>query len=198
MVDDIPINLEIMCRQLKAFHIDAATANDGFAALAELERAWHRGQPYDVVFLDQMMPGLSGDALARRIRDIPFLADTKLIIVSSAGRAAIREQDLNLEAVLEKPVRHQELLDTLTNVYSTIPPATIAQPETAKESQGAGAEIGGRPASAYPLRILLAEDNKINQQYATILLNTAGYHVTVAENGHQAVDALRSGDFDVC
>jgi CheY-like chemotaxis protein len=51
--------------------------------------------------------------------------------------------------------------------------------------------------AALKLRILLAEDNKINQQYATILLGTAGYHVTVAENGHQAVDALRSEDFDV-
>jgi PAS domain S-box-containing protein len=197
VVDDIPINLEIICRQLKAFQIDAETANDGFAALAELERAWHRGQPYDVVFLDQMMPGLSGDALARRIRDTPFLAETKLIIVSSAGRAGIRERELKLEAVLEKPVRQQELLDTLTNVYSANPQAATTPAATQKKISSPAPKSSEIPASAYPLRILLAEDNKINQQYATILLGTAGYHVTFAENGHQAVDALRSEDFDV-
>ena len=197
VVDDIPINLEIICRQLKAFQIDAETANDGFAALAELERAWHRGQPYDVVFLDQMMPGLSGDALARRIRDTPFLAETKLIIVSSAGRAGIRERELKLEAVLEKPVRQQELLDTLTNVYSANPQAANTPAATQRKVSSPAPKSSEISTSAYPLRILLAEDNKINQQYATILLGTAGYHVTVAENGHQAVDALRSEDFDV-
>ena len=87
--------------------------------MAELERVWHRGRPYDVVFLDQMMPGLSGDALARRIRATPFLAETKIIIVSSAGRTSLKEAtDLRLEAVLEKPVRYQELLDTLINIYT--------------------------------------------------------------------------------
>ena len=154
VVDDIPINLEIMCRQLKAFHIDAATASDGFAALAELERAWHRGQPYDVVFLDQMMPGLSGDALARRIRDIPSLAETKLIIVSSAGRAAVRERELKLEAVLEKPVRQQELLDTLTNVYSAIPTVVIAEPAAQKKVISPAPKSAEGSTSVYPLRIL--------------------------------------------
>ena len=65
-------------------------SSDGFAAMAELERAWHRGQPYDLVFLDQMMPGLSGDELAGRIRAHEFLAETRMIIVSSVGRDFIR------------------------------------------------------------------------------------------------------------
>jgi CheY-like chemotaxis protein len=144
-----------------------------------------------------MMPGLSGDALARRIRAIPFLAETKLIIISSAGRAAVSEHDLKLEAVLEKPVRQQDLLDTLTNVYSTISHAAIAQPETLEKVKMAPPKSPQVSAPGYRMRVLLAEDNKINQQYATIVLKTAGYFVTVVENGHQAVDALRSGDFDV-
>ena len=169
------------------------TANDGFAAMAELERAWHRGKPYDIVFLDQMMPGMSGDELAGRIRGHKFLAETSLVMVSSVGRDSSANSDkLKLEAVLEKPVRHQELLDTLVNIYSVtgevahprpvaVPKITVANPEKAKAR----------------LRILLAEDNKINQQYAAVVLNKAGHHVKIAENGHQAVDAVRRGDFDV-
>jgi signal transduction histidine kinase/DNA-binding response OmpR family regulator len=193
VVDDVDLNLEIMGRQLRHFGMQASTVNDGFAAMAELERAWHRSQPYDIVFLDQMMPGISGDELAGRIRAHNFLSDTRLVIVSSVGRDFIREWDnLKLEAVLEKPVRHQELLDTLVNIYgvtgevlhprpAAAPKVTVVNPEKVKAR----------------LRILLAEDNKINQQYATAVLNKAGYHVTIAENGNQAVDAVRNADFDL-
>jgi signal transduction histidine kinase/DNA-binding response OmpR family regulator len=192
VVDDIDVNLEIMGRQLRNFGMQATTVSDGYAAMAELERAWHRNQPYDIVFLDQMMPGLSGDQLAGRIRAHKFLAETRLVIASSVGRDFIRGcENLKLEAVLEKPIRHQELVDTLVNIYGVMaggekpspapaaPSLTLANPEKAK------------------LRILLAEDNKINQQYATVVLNKAGYHVTVAENGKQAVDAMRNDSFDL-
>jgi CheY-like chemotaxis protein/HPt (histidine-containing phosphotransfer) domain-containing protein len=140
-----------------------------------------------------MMPGISGDELAGRIRAHESLSDTRLIIVSSVGRDFIREwENLKLEAVLEKPVRHQELLDTLANIYGVTgeppqprlvaaPSVTLANPEKVKAR----------------LRVLLAEDNKINQQYATVILNKAGYHVTIAGNGRQAVEAVRQGDFDL-
>jgi signal transduction histidine kinase/DNA-binding response OmpR family regulator/HPt (histidine-containing phosphotransfer) domain-containing protein len=193
VVDDVEINLEIMSRQLGAFGIAVTTASDGFDAMAELERAWHRSQPYDVVFLDQMMPGLSGDELAGRIRAKSSLADTKLVIVSSGGRASIkRKLDIKLEAILEKPVRYQELLDTLINIYGAqnkMPAAKIVSaPKTAATAPG---------EKNAGLRILLAEDNKINQEYATLLLSKAGHKVTIAENGHQAVDAVRGADFDL-
>ena len=68
VVDDIQMNLDILSRQLGVFGIKVTTVDDGFAAMAELERAWHRGKPYDIAFLDQMMPGLAGDELAKRIR----------------------------------------------------------------------------------------------------------------------------------
>ena len=193
VVDDVELNLEIMGRQLQNFGMQAATVSDGFAAMAELERGWHRSEPYDIVFLDQMMPGLSGHELAGRIRAHEFLSETRLIIVSSAGRDFIREWDgLKLDAVLEKPVRHQELLDTLANIYgasgvqdaprpAATPAVTVINPEKVKAR----------------LRILLAEDNKINQQYATVVLNKGGYHVTIAEDGHQAVEAVRNSDFDL-
>ena len=194
IVDDVGFNLEVMGRHLRAFHIQAAAVLDGFAALAELERARHQGQPYDIVFLDQMMPGLSGDALVKRIRATPTLAETRLVVVSSAGRGAIRELNVRIDGLLEKPVRHQELLDTLTNLYGR--PAQCDRTPDTPARQGTKSQVAAA-AQTGALRILLAEDNKINQQYASVLLSNAGHRVTIAENGHQAVDAARTADFDV-
>jgi signal transduction histidine kinase/CheY-like chemotaxis protein/HPt (histidine-containing phosphotransfer) domain-containing protein len=193
VVDDVDLNLEILGRQLRNFGMRATTLGDGTAAIAEMERAWHKGHPYDIVFLDQMMPGISGDELAGRIRAHKFLMETRLVIVSSVGRDFVREWgNLKLEAVLEKPVRHQELLDTLANIYgvsgTTVAPTPV---EKSAISLANPEKIRAR------LRILLAEDNKINQQYAAAILNKAGCHVTIVENGHQAVEAVRDADFDL-
>jgi len=195
LVDDVEMNLTIMSRQLKAFGMSVTSSGDGFAAMAELERAWHRGKPYDLVFLDQMMPGLSGDALVKRIRANDHLSETKLVIVSSGGRGTIKNvADLHLEAILEKPVRQQELLDTLINIYSTRagPPGLSMSGGDTPAKRGPAQHLTHRP-----LHILLAEDNKINQKFTTVLLSKAGHSVEVVENGHQAVDAVRHSTFDV-
>jgi len=191
VVDDIAINLEIMARQLKNFGMQATTLSDGLAAIAELERAWQGGQPYDIVFLDRMMPDISGDEIARQIRAHKFLSDTHLVIASSVGRDFLQQgKKLKLEAVLEKPIRYQELLDTLVNIYGVIVPQSGA----AGAPKLASASL---EKSKTGLRVLLAEDNKINQQYAIVVLGKGGHQVTVAENGHQAVEAVRQGDFDL-
>ena len=194
LVDDIEMNLTIMSRQLKAFGMAVHCVDDGFAAMAELERAWHRGKPYDLALLDQMMPGLAGDELARRIRGNPHLAETRLVIVSSAGRGGVENSPaLRLEAILEKPVRQQELFDTLVNIYSV----RAEQGERDRRRSVDSTESPLPEPNRKSLRILLAEDNKINQKFAAVLLTKAGYSVEVAENGHQAVDAVRRSEFDV-
>jgi signal transduction histidine kinase/DNA-binding response OmpR family regulator len=192
IVDDIEMNLMIMSHQLKAFGMAVSTVSDAFAAMAELERAWHKGKPYDLVFLDQMMPGLAGDELARRVRQNAHIAETKIVIVSSAGRSGVpNDAALHLEAILEKPVRQQELFDTLVNIYSVRPALSPVH------APGAGAKFANKPRAQRPLRILLAEDNKINQQFASVVLTKAGHSVEVAGNGHEAVDAMRRSNFDV-
>ena len=188
VVDDIEMNLEIFTRQLLAFGIKTETVADGFAAMAELERAWHRGKPFDIVFLDQMMPGIAGAELAQRIRADKKLGETKLVMVSSAGTHGVTNETLKLlDAKLDKPVRQHELLDCLVRIHSGQP------------LEGTRDNIP-KPVTHAPraaLNILLAEDNKINQKFASVLLTQAGYQVSVAENGHQAVDAARNNDFDV-
>jgi len=190
LVDDIAMNLEILGRQLNIFGITAETTSDGFAAMAELERAWHRGKPYDIVFLDQMMPGIAGEDLAQRIRSNPALHETKLVLVSSAGTFGLKPATaMFVDARVDKPVRHHELLDCLVRVYSGSPHASTVDPTHGRLKLKALAGSG--------LRILLAEDNKINQKFAVALLQKAGYAIDVVENGNQAVDAVRRSDYDV-
>jgi signal transduction histidine kinase/NO-binding membrane sensor protein with MHYT domain/DNA-binding response OmpR family regulator/HPt (histidine-containing phosphotransfer) domain-containing protein len=190
VVDDVPMNLEILGCQLDAHGIKTKGVEDGFAALAELERAWGRGKPYDIVFLDQMMPGMAGDELARRIRTHAHLSKTKLVLVASAGLHDIGKSAMALfDAKVDKPVRQHELLDCLVRIFSSNTQNTISRVEKSRAPQ--------ERAPVRTLRILLAEDNKINQKYALALLEKAGHSVDVVENGLQAVDAVRRHTYDV-
>jgi signal transduction histidine kinase/DNA-binding response OmpR family regulator len=193
VVDDVPVNLDVLTSQLGTYGITVSRAEDGFAAQAELERAWHAGHPYDIAFLDQMMPGISGEELASRIRSNRNLADMKLVLVSSAGSHASRLHKGNdtLDARVEKPLRQHELLDCLMRIYSG---ASLVEPNPLHNREPVHIDAA-TPAGA--LRILLAEDNKINQKVALAMLEQEGHHVTIAENGLQAVDAVRREHFDV-
>ena len=196
IVDDVPMNIEILGRQLSAYGMRVSGAADGFAAMAELERAWHKGRPYDLLFLDQMMPGLSGDKLAARIRAKPEFEETKLVLVSSAGTQGINKTALlALDAVLQKPIRQQDLMGCLTKLFSARMHEANPDKSDRSSSNLPNAAVAGRPP-ALPLHLLLAEDNKINQQFAKALLAKAGHQTDVAENGHQAVDAVRRTAYD--
>jgi signal transduction histidine kinase/DNA-binding response OmpR family regulator len=197
LVDDIKMNLDIFSLQLGALGITQVTATpDGFGALAELERAWHAGKPYDLAFVDHMMPGMAGSELVRRVRGNGNLAETRLVIVSSAGNHGTA-RDALVDARLDKPVRQHELRDCLVRLYSgrpqddagpkVVPLVGRVDPKPAPQAL---------PQSGTPLRVLLAEDNKINQKYAIALLEKRHY-LTLAENGLQAVEAMLRDDFDV-
>jgi signal transduction histidine kinase/DNA-binding response OmpR family regulator len=190
IVDDVEMNLDILSRQLGAFGIKVSTAMDGFAAVAELERAWHGGRPYDIAFIDHMMPGLSGTDLAARVRSIPSLGETKLVLVSSAGTFGLDKSALAaLDAKIDKPARQHELHDCLVRLYSQQSELQEVSPERSAHSSS--------QQTATPLHILLAEDNKINQQFAVALLQKAGHTVKVVGNGIEAVDAVLHGDYDL-
>jgi len=139
-----------------------------------------------------MMPGLSGEGLAERVRAMPAFAETKLVLVSSAGAHGLSKPALDLlDGILEKPLRQQDLLDCLVKLFSARRADDhVLMPAKAAERQ--------RPnIAASPLDILLVEDNRINQQFALALLSKAGHAVTVVDNGHKAVDAVRRREYDV-
>lgn len=191
IVDDLKMNREILRKQVAGCGVRTTCVEDGFAALRELERAANAGAPFDLVLLDQMMPGIAGEDVAATMRADPRLAPTRVVLLSSAGDQGLRKSSLQyLDAKLDKPIRRNDLLTCLAKVFG-LPVAKESRiaPDTGRA--GLSERQGQR------LRVLLAEDNRINQKFAVAVLEKAGHRVEVVENGAQAVEAVRKGSYDV-
>ena len=155
-------------------------------ALAIMDRAADRGEPFPLVLLDRMMPGMDGCELARRLRSDPRHTDSRLMMLTSGGTdEACRSPELGIGAWLAKPVRQSELLEAILDLVG--PEPATAQPESVAPAI---------PSPARRLRVLLAEDHPINQKVATRMLQEQGHEVTVVGNGRQALEAIASGPFD--
>lgn len=192
MVDDIATNLELLGRNLHMLGMETAAAADAFAGMTEMQRAWHDGKPYDIVFIDHMMPGKTGIELAAEIRAARQFDGCKLVLITSAGRQALQGKNTHFDYILEKPLRQQFLHDCLVSVLSSQPEPQSGAPD--KSSPEAVPQASGTPG---PLRILLAEDNRINQKFALALLEKTGYTVDVADTGLKAVEAVMKNTYDV-
>ncbi|HEX9461225.1 MAG TPA: PAS-domain containing protein [Alphaproteobacteria bacterium] len=189
IVDDTEMNRRLMELRLGGWGMRVTSAEDGFAAFAEIERAWHKGQPYDLVVLDQMMPGMSGDMLTERVRNDPRFRNMKLVLASSLGASeGGRSHAEKYDAVLLKPVRHHTLMDSLARLFGAQLSAAVGPDKPIPPPI---------PREKHNGRVLLAEDNKVNQQIALMLLKRAGYVVDTAANGVEAVAALRRSDYDL-
>ena len=189
IVDDIEMNHRVLAGQLGGLGISLNSAFDGYQAIAELERAWQQGQPFDLVIIDQRMPELTGEALVHRIRGMPGIAETKLLLASSGGLHSLSAKtQAMVDTTLIKPIREQSLLDAFAKLFG----AAVVPSDAAER-----APVKTRQAPVRPLRILVAEDNKINQQLMALLLRNAGHQVDVVENGEQAIEALRAAAHDV-
>jgi CheY-like chemotaxis protein/HPt (histidine-containing phosphotransfer) domain-containing protein len=122
---------------------------------------------------------------------MPAFAETKVVLISSAGAHGLSKSAAALlDAILDKPIRQQDLLDCLLKRFSASDADIVPPVESVARSVRAA-------ASASPLEILLVEDNRINQQFALALLTKAGHIVDVVDNGHKAVDAVRKHQYDV-
>jgi PAS domain S-box-containing protein len=193
VVDDIEINRSIFARQLEAEGAVVAEAADGPHALAAVVTADALGEPFDMVLMDHMMPGMGGDTVAEKIRANGSLQQPRLILASSIGAPSPSDHAhrVGFDAYLTKPVRHQALVDCLCDLVAEAPvngvalPAASAPPEPEPTP---GLRAGGR--------ILLAEDNEINALLATTILEEAGFSVEVVVNGAEAVEASTRG-FDL-
>lgn len=183
VVDDNPAAREILQEPLSAVasRVDAvATGKEAIAAIQQHDAA----DPYDIVFMDWRMPGMDGLQASRHIKSDETLKHTPhIVLVTAFGREEIREEAerLQLDAFLVKPVTKSMIVDTLVNVF-------------AHEGENGGVEAAGeQEARLRGARILLTEDNEINQQIAVELLEGAGASVKVANNGREAVEILSGG-----
>jgi CheY-like chemotaxis protein len=192
VVDDNETNRRILVELLRSWQAQPVTAGDGAAALAALERAAGDEVPFAVAILDGQMPEMDGFTLAERIRAIPRLAKTGLVILTSSDEARnlTRDRDLGLAGCLTKPiVNPTDLLRCLSQavkvrVAETQPPAPPAP--------GSGPVRADRP-----LRVLVADDNAANCTVVSYLLERRGHSVLVVGDGRQALEALAQAPFDL-
>jgi len=187
VVDDNAAAREILSESLGSLAKKVDVVSSGHEALAAVKER-DSDTPYDVIFMDWRMPGMDGLQAARLIRNDSLLhKQPAIIIVTAFGREEVREEaeKLHVDGFLVKPVTKSMLVDSLVNVF------------VADGGNPHSAEVGTAEDSTrfQGLRILLTEDNEINQQIAVELLEGVGAKVEVASNGRKAVDKLFHGDF---
>jgi len=196
-VDDNATNRDILRSQLANWGIPAETAGDGESALKLLYRAAADGQPFSLAILDMNMPGINGLDLARSVKSSSKLKDTALLMLTSMrDEPSLSEiEAYGLEGCLTKPVRQSLLFDALMAAVPSSPAAPRRRPAE-KPAPAAGPkptpEVRKKGA-----RILLAEDNEVNQEVANGLLRGVGCHCDVVENGRLAVEAVLRQPYDL-
>jgi signal transduction histidine kinase/DNA-binding response OmpR family regulator len=183
IVDDNATNREIVSRQARSWRMEPVAAERPSDALALVEQ----GEHFDVAALDLLMPEMDGLELARRIRGHPNGQELPLVLLTSLASLPQARSAAEFSAQLVKPVRASQLYNALLTALGEAVPAH-ALAETAGDD--------GSP-EASSLRILLAEDNAVNQKVALRILDKLGYRADVASNGLEALDALERQPYDV-
>ncbi len=200
VVADSATGGSVLERHLAARGIETRGARDGPEALRLLRAASGEGRPFAVALLDRQTPGMDGLELARAIRGEPALARTSLVLVSPLGRRgeAAEAERAGFDGYLSRPVRTSDLLGCLEELVRE--PASEARPLVTRHSLAKARAVVTPVAPSVaptPLRILLAEDNPVNQVVAIEMLRHLGYGADLAENGHEALAALERQAYDV-
>ena len=187
VVDDNQTNRDILLQQLQGWGTQVHCVDSGERALATMSEAARQDRPFDLAVLDMHMPGMDGLELARRIQHDPVLSLTRLLMLSSTyiGVDPQTRAQVGIARYLNKPIRRADLLSALTAVLSSAPDA--APP----------LRLPDAPVGALQGRILLVEDNPINQGVAKAMLDKLRLHVEVACDGAEGVERVRQSDFDL-
>ena len=193
VVDDNASVREVLTSMLTSFKIETDCVDSGTQALSQLRQAVERKAPYDLVLLDWMMPGINGIETARRIKQDRSIAEIPaMLMVTGNNREDIRieAKDAGLNAFLLKPVYASVMYDTITELLGKA--STMKNPAHSSPLDGAK-----RIEGLKGVKVLLVEDNPINQEVAVEFLNDVGIEVEVAGNGREGVEAALTKPFDL-
>jgi two-component system sensor histidine kinase/response regulator len=192
VVDDNRTNRGILEGTLKRWEMKPTLVESGEEGLKQLSLAAEAGDPYALILTDMHMPEMDGFSLVERIRQSPQLATATIMMLTSAGhqRDAARCRELGIAAYLLKPIRQSELREAIARVLGS-----REQPDTTPLMTRFS--VQDAPAHATSLRVLLAEDNLVNQRVGTRLLEKRGHRVVIAANGREALLALEKERFDL-
>jgi two-component system sensor histidine kinase/response regulator len=189
IIESSSINRGILQAQMSNWGMSNRIAASPEQAVDLLAQAASRGASYDIAIIDLALPGMDALELARQIRARPDIAKVRLVVLTRRQADIKNARDVGIDACLAKPVRQTMLYECLVNVMAGQPQEASETPAPAQPANKA--QGGGRG------RILLVEDNLINQQVALGILQIQGYTVTVVNNGREALDAHAQGEFDL-
>jgi PAS domain S-box-containing protein len=186
VVDDNERNRQILEHQLQSWKMNCIAAASGFQALEILKRI----TTIDAAIVDMQMPEMDGVMLARSIRENASYKKLPLVLLSSLGRLEQFGDKTTFAAQLSKPVRPSILLETLLSLFTN-------RPVVVRENLHMGGEIDPQMGSKHPLRILLADDNVVNQKVATRMLERLGYRADLSANGLEVLQAVERQTYDL-
>ncbi|MGO8856679.1 MAG: response regulator [Steroidobacteraceae bacterium] len=188
VVDDNQTNREILQQQLEGWRVRVACAKSGEEALRLMLQAVQAQAPFELAILDMHMPQMDGLQLAGAIQDLPALAGTPLMMLTStvANANQLERQAAGIQRFLNKPIRRADLFRVVRSMLNS----TSSEPDPATT-------VPSDEAAPLRGRVLLVEDNPINQEVATAMLSKLGVHITVADNGQKALDLVRDVKFDL-
>jgi signal transduction histidine kinase/CheY-like chemotaxis protein len=188
IVDDNATNRRILFELARQWKMKPHTCDSGESGLAELSRAASEESPYRLLLLDEQMPGMDGMEVLDRIRRNPLLQSVVIMMLTSCDQvvSAARCQQMGVETYLVKPISPSDLLASIRLAAGV---HTLANT--------AALPAAGISPSSRSLRILLAEDNPVNQRVAMIMLGKMGHRIALATNGLEALEQWRQSDFDL-
>src|SRR5204863_2889923 len=189
IVDDNETNRSILTVQTQSWGMLPYAYPSGQEALAQVQAS----VPFDVAILDMQMPEMDGLMLAEQIRHYRNAKALPLVMLTSLGRRDIDTQGVEFAAFLHKPIKPSQLYNTLLAIFAKQEQGrSVLTPTEASDGQ-----FDALLAQRLPLRILLAEDNTVNQKLALRLLERMGYRADVAANGLEVLEALQRQRYDV-
>jgi len=189
VVDDTETNRDILRQQLEGWGARVTALDSAPSAIEAVRSAQAAGQKFDAVILDHLMPEMSGLDLAVLLRSDPATAALPLVVATSADLSTLRPklETLRIDEIMVKPVRQSALLTALLRCLG----------RTAVDRGQTIVPTAASPVAQTPLRILVAEDNAINQQVAVGLLARMGHRADVADDGAEVVERVAAGEYDL-
>ncbi len=187
---------EMVCHQILAWKMEAKGAASGPEAIQKLRLAALQGKPYDVALLDVQMPGMEALTLAHTIKADSLIAGVRLVALTSVGQLYRAEEFKRaaIDGYLVKPIKQSRLFDCLAKKMSDSEARNADPNPDPAAGSGDTSQADRQPKKA---RVLLAEDNQINQLIALGLLRKLGYRADTVANGLAALEAIRSTRYDV-
>ncbi|MBU1171913.1 MAG: response regulator [Proteobacteria bacterium] len=193
-VEDNETNRLVLEGYLKSWGCRCISVPGAKQALSMMKEALAAGDPFHLAVIDHMMPGMDGEMLGKMIKADPSLSGTRLVILGSRGLRGDADalEKAGFDRVITKPVRQNQLLECISLLLGDVPGTQVDSSILPGEDR-----VMGRIRPKRKMRILLAEDNIVNQKLALVLLRKFGFNVDAVANGKEAVESLKKIPYDL-